>query len=145
MGTLRTIFALSVVFAHCWPGAVLVGGRNAVQLFYIISGFLISYVLVERRSYRTLSRFYLNRYLRLYPVYCVVAVATLAWFFSAGALDQESPPDRFFAVYHVAPPAGDALLVVANTILFGQDWVMFSRCRCGTVSSLPRPGPWGSS
>jgi peptidoglycan/LPS O-acetylase OafA/YrhL len=49
MGMLRTIFAISVVFVHSY-GHVFVGGRNAVQLFYIISGFLISYVLVELKN-----------------------------------------------------------------------------------------------
>ncbi len=101
------------------------GGRNAVQLFYIISGFLISYVLVERRSYRTLRGFYINRYLRLYPVYGVVAVATLA-FFAAEALRYHGPPVEFFAIYRAAPPAADALLLVSNLFLLGQDWVMFS-------------------
>ena len=74
MGTLRTIFAIAVVLAHVWPGGpVFVGGQNAVRLFYIISGFLISFVLVERKSYPSVRSFYVNRYLRLYPVYVVVA------------------------------------------------------------------------
>jgi peptidoglycan/LPS O-acetylase OafA/YrhL len=48
MGTLRTLLAISVVFAHSF-GFVFVGGRNAVQLFYMISGFLISFVIVEKK------------------------------------------------------------------------------------------------
>ena len=44
MGILRTLLALSVVLDHLGGGATnqLVGGRLAVQLFYVISGFLIS-------------------------------------------------------------------------------------------------------
>ena len=54
MGTLRTLFALAVVLAHPTGGFEFsVGARGAVQLFYVISGFLISYVLTEARSYRT--------------------------------------------------------------------------------------------
>ena len=42
MGMLRTIFAITVILAHSWPERIVfVGGRNAVQCFYIISGFLI--------------------------------------------------------------------------------------------------------
>lgn len=72
MGILRTLFAISVVFAHSY-GYVFVGGRNAVQLFYMISGFLISYVIVEKKVYSRVINFYVNRYLRLYPIYIAVA------------------------------------------------------------------------
>jgi peptidoglycan/LPS O-acetylase OafA/YrhL len=82
--------------------------------------------LVERRSYRTLGCFYINRYLRLYPIYGVVTVATLALLFAAEALHYQRPSVEFFAVYQAAPPAADALLLVSNIFLFGQDWVMFS-------------------
>lgn len=76
MGSLRTLFAIAVVFAHCY-GFVFVGGRNAVQLFYITSGFLMSYVLVEKKTYPKIKDFYINRYLRLYPIYFSVAILTL--------------------------------------------------------------------
>ena len=71
MGTLRTLLAIAVVLVHSY-GFVMVGGRNAVQLFYMISGFLISYVLVERKVYKDTISFYINRYLRLYPIYSPV-------------------------------------------------------------------------
>jgi peptidoglycan/LPS O-acetylase OafA/YrhL len=120
MGTLRTIFALTVVFAHVWPsGSLFVGGRNAVQLFYVISGFLISYILVERKSYPRVADFYLNRYLRLYPIYCFVAAASLV----AIILTRQSMLPQ---LYTAAPPAATALLTLSNIFLFGQDWVMFA-------------------
>ena len=54
MGILRTLLALSVVLDHLGGGATnqLVGGRLAVQLFYVISGFLISYVLTGTDRYQ---------------------------------------------------------------------------------------------
>jgi peptidoglycan/LPS O-acetylase OafA/YrhL len=120
VGTLRTIFAISVVFTHCWPtDTVFVGGQNAVHLFYIISGFLISFVLVEHRSYKDLYSFYLNRYLRLYPIYLVVAVLTLI------AIVVTKQP-IFFGVYKAAPFNADVMLIFSNIFLFGQDWVVFS-------------------
>lgn len=64
MGLLRALLALSVVFSRC-GGLDLVGGRNAVQIFYMISGFLISYVVTERRMYGSTGDFYLSRYARL--------------------------------------------------------------------------------
>jgi peptidoglycan/LPS O-acetylase OafA/YrhL len=115
MGTLRTIFAISVVLSHVWPAPVFVGGQNAVQLFYVISGFLISFVLVESKTYSNTRDFYFNRYLRLYPIYFAIAVLTLCTRGSA-----------FFAVYKLAPPSADTLLVLSNALLLGQDWVMFA-------------------
>ena len=122
MGTLRTLFAISVVFAHSF-GNLLVGGRNAVQLFYMISGFLISYVLVERRAYPSVKNFYINRYLRLYPIYVVVALLSLMVFALAALSGNEV---AFFRVYQEAPWTAGVLLVVSNLSLFLQDWVMFA-------------------
>ena len=57
MGFLRTLLALSVVLDHLGGGTTdwLVGGRLAVQLFYVISGFLISYVLTATDHYKDRS------------------------------------------------------------------------------------------
>jgi peptidoglycan/LPS O-acetylase OafA/YrhL len=119
MGLLRTLLALSVVFDHAWPnGAVLVGGQIAVQCFYIMSGFLISYILVERRSYASLRAFYINRYLRLYPIYFVVAILSLVAILATHRTGFE-------AVYEAAPIGAIILLIFANATLFGMDWVMF--------------------
>ena len=79
MGTLRTLFALAVVFTHT-SGHFLIGGKNAVQLFYMISGFLISYILVERKVYVDVKSFYINRYLRIFPIYAVIATLTFITF-----------------------------------------------------------------
>jgi len=123
LGTLRTLFAITVVFAHSF-GDIFVGGRNAVQLFYIISGFLISYVLVERRTYSNIVSFYINRYLRLYPIYFIVAVITLLAFTITNFYLGKNLP--FFKVYQNAPFTANALLVFSNISLFLQDWVMFA-------------------
>jgi peptidoglycan/LPS O-acetylase OafA/YrhL len=78
VGLLGTLLALSVVFDRAAPAEeLLVGGQIAVQCFYVMSGFLISYILVERRSYASIWAFYVNRYLRLYPIYFVVAILSL--------------------------------------------------------------------
>ena len=41
MGTIRLLLALAVVFTHSY-GYLFTGGKLAVQLFYIISGYLMS-------------------------------------------------------------------------------------------------------
>jgi peptidoglycan/LPS O-acetylase OafA/YrhL len=124
MGSLRTLFAIAVVLAHSWPGGTaFVGGRNAVQLFYVISGFLISYVLVEKKAYPKIRDFYINRYLRLYPIYFCVAVLTLCAYSLYSFIF--STPGHFFTVYESAPLSADVMLTVSNVFLFGQDWIMF--------------------
>ena len=117
MGSLRTLLALSVVFAHLPlnAGYVFVGGRNAVQLFYMISGFVISHVLLNTPAYRDVKTFYASRWLRLYPVYYAVLLLTLAYFMLGSRL----------AVYSAMPPSAVAALVVSNVVIFGQDWIMF--------------------
>lgn len=118
MGLIRTLLALAVVLGHTQSAYVLVGGRNAVQMFYVISGFLISYVLVERRAYASPWVFYANRYLRLYPIYLVVALLTVMGY----AL---SLPSGFLGVYQQAPWTAVTWLFVSNLLILGQDWLMF--------------------
>jgi peptidoglycan/LPS O-acetylase OafA/YrhL len=123
MGTLRVIFALTVVLTHCWPGGMqLVGGVNAVRLFYMVSGFLISYILTERSPRYTLRDFYLNRLLRLYPIYILVAFATFALY-----------APRFLDVYRSLPPVANLFLAFSNVSIFGQDWLMFTGIRDGAM------------
>ncbi|MGO4399878.1 acyltransferase family protein [Achromobacter sp. PAB15] len=120
MGFLRTLLALSVVLDHLGGGYAdhLVGGRLAVQLFYVISGFLISYVLTATDTYQAATgKFYANRFLRLFPIYLAVAAMTLvAHVVSGGA---------FFRFYDALPFSADLFLVLSNLFIFGQDWLMF--------------------
>jgi peptidoglycan/LPS O-acetylase OafA/YrhL len=117
MGTLRFLLALCVVVTHSTGaklfGVSLLSGITAVQGFYIISGFLITLVLNTNAEYRNVSRFYLSRYLRLWPAYAVVAVLALVilkgWFRLISRLDLPS-----------------ALFVAAsNCVIFFQDWFLF--------------------
>jgi len=125
VGILRFLLAITVVFAHSpWNGGmVFVGPRIAVQLFYITSGFLISYVLTERKDYINHWSFYKSRLLRLYPIYLTVAIITLLifWFLNPA----------FFALYGAIPTSAATMLKFTNLTLFGQDWVMFTAVNQG--------------
>jgi len=128
MGLIRVLLAFSVVFAHSsWNnGLVFVGGRNAVQLFYIISGFLIAHVLRTNPVYRDPMRFYANRALRIYPIYYAVALLSLA-----PALLTHSTFADFFQ--HAGGLAA-SLLGLANVTILGQDWAMFGAVHQGAMS-----------
>ncbi|MEV6595227.1 acyltransferase family protein [Actinoplanes sp. NPDC051346] len=76
---LRAVAVLLVVAYHC--GLPVHGGYVGVDVFFVISGFLITGLLLrEARGTGTVSipRFYARRALRLLPASTVVVVATVA-------------------------------------------------------------------
>lgn len=121
MGMLRVLLAVSIIFYHAM-GDYFVGGRNAVQMFYMISGFLISYVLVERKAYSVVSDFYKSRYLRIYPIYFLSALLTLITI----SLFRDMPlAGHVFATFAAAPASADLVLAFSNLFIFTQDWLFF--------------------
>ena len=73
MGIIRFLLAFSVVVAHFqyYSTFRLIGGEIAVEGFFIISGFYIALILDGR--YSSIKNFLVNRFLRLYPTYFVIA------------------------------------------------------------------------
>jgi peptidoglycan/LPS O-acetylase OafA/YrhL len=82
---LRAIAALLVVYAHWLPlhfrAGLPVGGMG-VLLFFVISGFLITGILLRCRSLAppgfSLRAFYARRALRIFPLYYLVLAVTFA-------------------------------------------------------------------
>jgi len=126
MGLIRALLALSVVFTHA-GGLDLVGGRNAVQIFYMISGFLISYVITERKSYVSVGEFYISRYARLWPQYFIVAAITLAIFYFVRPIEAR----LFFKAFEYLDIVPACFLAFSNAFLVGQDWMMFAEITMG--------------
>jgi peptidoglycan/LPS O-acetylase OafA/YrhL len=64
MGLVRFLLAFCVVVTHAAGGTILgvrlLSGIVAVQAFYVISGFLITMILNERKHYRLVGNFYLR-------------------------------------------------------------------------------------
>jgi peptidoglycan/LPS O-acetylase OafA/YrhL len=80
---LRAIAVLSVVVFHAFPTA-LPGGFVGVDVFFVISGYLISTIIfsnLERGSF-SFRQFYERRVTRIFPALLLVLVASLAcgWF-----------------------------------------------------------------
>lgn len=76
---LRAIAILTVVAFHAFPGFAP-GGYVGVDVFFVISGFLITGILLREhaRSGRiSLSRFYARRVRRLMPAMLLVTIVTL--------------------------------------------------------------------
>ncbi len=62
-------------------GSLFPGGFLGVDLFMVLSGFLITTLLIERREHerRPIATFYLRRLLRLLPAVVVLLLANLAY------------------------------------------------------------------
>jgi peptidoglycan/LPS O-acetylase OafA/YrhL len=74
---LRGLAILTVVLYHCHPRlqgtfleGVIVWGWSGVSLFFVLSGFLITGIILDSGSSpRFYSNFYARRFLRIWPVY----------------------------------------------------------------------------
>ena len=109
---LRAIAVLFVVAFHAFPDKVK-GGFIGVDVFFVISGFLISRIIFEQLDKGTFSffDFYLRRVKRIFPALSVVLFSCLlfAWF--------SLLPDELQQLgKHVAAGAG----FVSNWVLWGE-------------------------
>lgn len=78
---LRAIAVLSVTIYHIWP-EFLVGGYLGVDVFFVISGYLISSIILkdlDRKSF-SFTAFYKRRIRRIIPAQTVTILATLLFF-----------------------------------------------------------------
>lgn len=79
---LRAIAVIMVICFHTWP-ETFPGGGFGVQIFFVLSGFLITTLLLkEMRVHGRLYlwKFYLRRILRLFPaLYAVLALTATAY------------------------------------------------------------------
>lgn len=75
---IRAIAILAVLVFHVWPGA-LTGGFTGVDVFFVLSGFLITSIIVRdvTRGVFSLREFYLRRIQRLLPNIIVTVVAVV--------------------------------------------------------------------
>lgn len=72
MGLVRVFLALAVVATHNQFQSPFLHASFAVNLFFAISGFCMALVLNQKYTERNPARFYIARYLRLWPTYFVV-------------------------------------------------------------------------
>ncbi len=84
LDSLRGIAVLLVVFHHFKYLGV---GWIGVQIFFVLSGFLITSILLERKEEdlgRYLGRFYWRRILRIFPVYYGFLIAVSVAYLTVG-------------------------------------------------------------
>lgn len=74
---LRGLAALAVVAQHM-PSVDVRQGWVAVDLFFVLSGYLVTSIVLARRGPGFLRGFYAGRALRLWPAYLIAVAACLA-------------------------------------------------------------------
>lgn len=127
MGFLRLYLALIVVHAHAgnlfaWP---VQNGFQAVQIFFMISGFYMAMVLSGK--YDSVGEFYKSRWLRIAAPYyfhlVVIVVASLLsgllfsqWLSLSGYAGDPLSKNGL---------AGLVVVIISNFTIFGQDVVLF--------------------
>jgi peptidoglycan/LPS O-acetylase OafA/YrhL len=128
VGLLRVLLALAVLISHSHSlfGLKLMEGTEAVQVFFILSGFYIAMILAEKydQSYKL---FITNRFLRIYPIYYVIlflmVVGALLMLVATGTIGNALKP--FADVWSSIQWSSFAVVIIVNLILFGLDILSF--------------------
>ena len=112
-GVYRFALALLVMIGHLWPQLASKSGTYAVFSFYMLSGYLMTFVLREvyGMDRKGIVRFLFNRFLRIYPLYWVVAVMTL--FLLLSGISWEGYRDSAIVV------PKDFVHWIVNVLVFG--------------------------
>jgi len=143
MGTIRTLLAFSVMAWHLRPAGytrlTLLEGGLAVTTFFILSGFYMSMIIDEK--YAKLPdgrrRFFINRFLRIFPLYFVVMALQALVFAHLGVKTVFTSDLGCTGVTRFS-------LIAMNLVKFGQDyWQTLSEhiqtnVRLGTTDELQR-------
>jgi peptidoglycan/LPS O-acetylase OafA/YrhL len=116
MGIIRFLLAYAVIVGHFtfFPTYKLIGTDTAVEAFFVLSGFYIA--MIWDTQYSSTKDFLINRFLRLYPAYFVIAATNLV----INMIDPGELKNIF-----TFPPLLSAYLIFTNATMILQDWAMF--------------------
>lgn len=109
---LRAVAVISVVIFHAFPEWIK-GGFIGVDIFFVISGFLISTIIFENLDKGTFSfsEFYARRVKRIFPALLLVLISVLVFGWFVLLADEYMQLGK-----HVASGAG----FISNIILWGE-------------------------
>ncbi len=101
-----------MVLFHAFPGLIR-GGFIGVDIFFVISGYLISTIIFENldRGSFSFREFYVRRIKRIFPALIVVLLACFAFGWFALLADEFNQLGK-----HIAAGAG----FVSNIVLWGE-------------------------
>lgn len=104
----RMIAVMAVVLAHSGIGTLFFSARHGVAGFFVLSGFLITWLLLK--EFRTtgavsVKDFYMRRSLRIFPAYYAFLIVSICWDLYRGNDDIQDaifPGLFYFMNYHNA-------------------------------------------
>ncbi len=112
MRALAIVLVLATHSWYLWPSNLFNGGFEGVDVFFVLSGFLITSLLIEehdRTGAVSLRAFYARRALRLFPaLYVMLAVAFVA--------------SRLIHSVSVSYPLGGELDGIGETVGYVYNW-----------------------
>lgn len=127
MGLLRYILSISVIATH-QPLAFLpslVPGEMAVEMFFIISGFYMSFILSTKYNYAKNASailFYKSRYIRLWPLFALTTFTKIAILIAAAAFSIGSVSSGSVSIMKsVNSGIFIAAASLSNISMIGQD------------------------
>lgn len=138
LNTLRAIAALMVVISHIELTKSILGiggqanfknwGTIGVSLFFVLSGFLITYLLmVERENFTTINvkDFYIRRILRIWPLYFLVIAFVYLLIPYILPEYYQSEPERFTiksVLYNVFFLTNFSLVLKLTPLIISNIW-----------------------
>jgi peptidoglycan/LPS O-acetylase OafA/YrhL len=113
-GTYRTLLALGVVAMHL--GGVPFLGNYSVFGFYVLSGYLMTLIVQTNYGYTAsgISRYALNRILRIYPTYWAAVIMALILIFLLGETTSTVFHDAIFLPTNLIETLKNVFLVFAH-------------------------------
>ncbi len=139
MGALRLLLALAVAGGHAagsfeFPADWIMYGGTAVQIFYIISGFLIAMILDGKYADTPSGNriFYANRLAKIFvPYLFVLLAAVLVSLVSRAASGNALLLRSWFDEAGTMTLGTTAFAVLTNLFILGQDWAFLLVYRAG--------------
>lgn len=75
---IRAFAVISVMLFHFYPQSILTIGWAGVDLFFVLSGFLITNILIKNKEKDNYFKsFYMRRVIRIFPIYYLVVIPML--------------------------------------------------------------------
>lgn len=109
----RGLAILLVLVAHFWDVHTPTLGRMGVDLFFVLSGLLMSHILFEKRM--PIGKFYRRRISRILPVFLLfVLTVWTGWSHLGGSWQELVTTLSFTRTYYTHPMILDSVLPDAN-------------------------------
>ena len=141
MGSLRFLLALAVAGGHAasmfgFAATWIFPGREAVQIFYMISGFLVAMILNQKYPDTPHGNwiFYSNRIAKIFVPYLVILAATVcACLVSRSMTGNAILLNAWFAEAVSMDLPTSAFALLTNVLVVGQEWGFLLIYRAGSL------------